>query len=424
MKFGFSILALNVALAGAVAPAAMAQSSKDNQFFRHRFIAVTERAQPEYDPQPLHAGAFLINSSLAVGAAYNDNIYAQKNKTGDTILNLTPRVNVKSNWSSNEVNAGVLVDYRKYLDNDSESVTDYSGHVGGRLDVTRDFSVGGTATAGRLSESRYAPSAIGNAAEPVRYDQYGGLVNANYHVNRILLAGDVSVTKADYDNVALVGGGVLNQNFRDATTTDYGGRASYAVSPDVAVFLQARHTDVNYRVSSVPDRDSTRNFYQVGTNFELAAPFRGDIAVGYLDSKKASGGSFSGLAVDGNVQWFPTEITTVTLNARRTVFDPGLLTSSIAFDTSVGVRVDHELRRNIVLFGNLGYDKLDYKDIDRKDDITTFGAGVDYKLNRRAWFEFAYTLRDQDTKGASGPLNPLGPVFTQNIVSATLRLFP
>jgi hypothetical protein len=430
MKFGFSILALNVALAAAAAPAAMAQSSKDNPFFRHRFTAVTERPQPEFDPLPIHAGSFLVNANLGVAALYNDNIYARRNnKTSDGILDLTPQVDAVTNWSSNALNAGVAADNKSYLDNDTENVFNYRGYLGGRLDVTRTFSLSAQLNGGRFSEDRYAASDIGNIAKPIRFDRTGGYINANYRFNRILLDGTVDVTKYDYSDAYTIAGpttpsAVVDEDFRDATVTTYSGRASYAVSPDVAGYVQLRHEDVDYRVapaSPLLDRNATRDFYQVGANFELAAPFRGDIAVGYLTSKQKSGRDSNGLAVNGRLQWFPTEITTVSFTAERSVFDPGLLLSSSAFDTSVGVRVDHELRRNIVLFGDLRYGQQDFQDIDRKDDILSFSTGVGYKLNLNARLEFAYSLRDQSTNGSS--IYP-GPDFTQNIVSVALRLFP
>jgi hypothetical protein len=459
MKFGFSVLALNVALAGAIAPQAMAQSSRDNPFFRHRFIAVTERPQPDFDQVPLHAGAFLINSQLGLGATYDDNIFATRNKEGDTILSVRPQVDVTTNWSSNALNAGFMVDDRHFLDNDTENTTAYSGYLGGRLDVTRAFSINGQLNGGRFFENRYAPSSVNAQAKPVHFEQVGGVVSANYEFNRFQIQGTIDVTDQDFADAFSIGSTttpsfIIDEDFRDNTTTNYGGRVSYAISPDIAVFVQAKHGVVEY--DSAKSRNSTRNFYQVGANFELAAPFRGDIAAGYMETKQKGGldttvtpaamvpkSSFDGLALDGRLQWFPTQITTLTLTGKRSVFDPGLqpvanpaaatdptapaflYNSSVAFDTSVGLRVDHELRRNILLFGELSYEQQDFKGLDREDDITVFSTGVGYKLNRRAHLEFAYTLRDQDSSLGSNALVPLyGPNFNENIVSATLRLFP
>jgi hypothetical protein len=87
MKKSFSTLALSVGLVGALAPAALAQQGDpDNQFVRNRFTAVQDRQQVEFDPESVRVGSFLVASSLAGTARYNDNIFVQPgNTTGDTI---------------------------------------------------------------------------------------------------------------------------------------------------------------------------------------------------------------------------------------------------------------------------------------------------------------------------------------------------
>lgn len=427
MKLGISIIALNVALVGVAAPAAFAQKwtgKTDNPFYRSRYVGVTERQQPAYDPLPMHVGAFDLRSSLGLGAAYNDNIFATENNTvSDTILNITPRADLTSNWSSNAIGAGFMVNRQEYLDNDSESVTDYNAYLDGRLDVTRALSLGARVDGGKYSESRYAPSGTYNPTKPVRFDQFGETVNARYRFSRIQLDGDVGQTRYNYDNppTILPGNipGILDQGYRDRVDTNYHARASYAISPSIAVYLQGRYTDLNYGKS--PTRDSNRTFYQLGTNFELAAPFRGDIAIGYVKENQDLAGApdTSGLSVDGRLQWFVTQITNITFTGERTVFDPGLLNSSVAFNSNFGVHVDHELRRNIILFGDVGYGQLDFQDIDRKDKVTTFGVGAGYKVNRHARLDLAYTLRNQDSTGVDRDRS-----FDQNIVSLALKLYP
>ncbi len=372
----------------------------------------------------MHLGAFDLRSSLALGAAYNDNIFAtQNNAVSDTIFDITPTIDLASNWSSNAVGAGITATRQEYLDNGSESVTDYNAYLNGRLDVTRAFSVGARVEGGKFSESRYAPSGAYNPIEPVRYDSFGETVNARYRFSRIQLDGDVGQTRYNYDNppTILPGNipGILDQGYRDRVDTDYHARASYALSPSVAVFLQGRYTDLSY--GKAPTRDANRTSYQIGTNFELAAPFRGDIAIGYVTENRDLAGApdTSGLSVDGRLQWFVTEITNITFTGQRTVFDPGLVNSSVAFNTTFGVHVDHELRRNIVLFGDAGYGVQDFQDIDRKDNITTFGVGAGYKVNRHARLDLGYTLRNQDLSGAMHDRS-----FDQNIVSLTLKLYP
>src|SRR5689334_23091975 len=103
MKIGFKHIVLSTALASLAAPVAMAQSA-DNPFLRGRYVAVDQRHQNEFDPEPLHAGAFDIISSLGVSADYNDNIFAQSsNQDDDTIICIRPELEARSTWSSHEL---------------------------------------------------------------------------------------------------------------------------------------------------------------------------------------------------------------------------------------------------------------------------------------------------------------------------------
>ncbi len=425
------------------APAAIAQDN-GNPFLRGRYIAVPERPQPEFDPVPVRAGAFQLDSSLGVGAEYNDNIYAQDiNPTEDTILTFNPRVDARSTWSTHALGAGVNVDHREYSEESGESVTDTTAYINGRLDVTRNANLGGRIFGGRLSEQRYAPSAANNAAEPARYDRIGFEGTGSIRRDRIQLEAMVASIEDDYDSVALIpdpanpgGPTSFNLDFRDVTETYFNTRASYAVSPDMAFFVQGRVTELDYDQpvdSAGLNRDASRVNGQVGASFELAAPFRGDIAVGYITENKYDSAleNTDGLSMNANLLWFPTQLTTLTFSGVRTIYDPGLSGSSSAVLTNLGVRADHELRRNLLAFGTLNTSTTDYKGgvpgatpgslvpIDREDDVFSAGAGLGFKLNRNARINATYTFRTQDSSGADSDRD-----FDQNIFSVELRIYP
>lgn len=422
MKIGFQQFALSTALAAMAVPAAMAQSTGDNPFLRGRYTAVTERQQPEFDPEVVRAGAFEIRSSLGLSADYNDNIFASEtNEKSDTIIHIRPQADARSNWSSHELNAGVSVDRRQYGSNGSEDVTDYNAYVGGRLDVLRSFSFNGRVNGAHVTEERYEPASA-TSIEPAQYNVLGANIGASYQRDRFQLQGTVGTREEDFDSAF---------NFRDVTDTFYHGRAAYAVSPDVAFFLQGRHDDLDYDqpgTTPTPSRDGTRTTMQLGASFELSAPFRGEIAVGSVQDDKESRTDTDGLSVDGQLMWFPTQLTTVTFNANRGVFDPGLPTSATATRTNLGVHVDHELLRNVVLFGTAGFGKYEFEGtvvgpparaFDREDKFTdvTFGAG--YKLNKHARLDVSYRLHSQDSSGLDADRD-----LDQNIFSIGIKLYP
>lgn len=412
MKFGLKRLLVTTALVAISAAPAFAQST-DNPFLRGRYTAVTERDQPEFDPEPVRVSSFDVDASLGVSAAYNDNIFATPvNETGDTILRAQPEVVARSNWSNNELVAGASVDHKEYLDNGDESATDYDLFATGRLDVTRNFSVSLGGNAGHRTEERYEAASFG-VNERASYDYTGAFLRGFYRMDRFQLQATVGVSDDSFDQA-------IQAAIRDNTTTYVDGRVSYAISPDLAVFVQARRAELDYSDNT---RDGTRTTIDAGVNFELAAPFRGEIAVGSFKEERDTPafGNTDGLNVAANVQWFPTQLTTVTLQANRGVTDTGLLTAPSAVNTAYGVRVDHELYRNILLFGRLRHETNEYQGaaIDREDKALIAGLGAAWKLNKHMRIETEYTYRSQDSSGLNA-----GPNLDQNVISVGLRLFP
>lgn len=410
MKPTFKHLLLTTAISAVAAPIATAQ---ENPFLRGRYVDVTERAQPEFDPPPVRAGAFLVTSSLGVSAEHNDNVFAvPSNEEGDTIFRVTPRLEARSDWTVHEIAAGGWINHREHVDFDSENTTDYNLFASGRIDVSRDFQVRLGGDLSHFTEDRYAAASF-SASEPASFDRRSVFAQALYRNDRIQVEGRVGALTDEYDQAgqALI---------RDNDTTYVNGRVSYAVSPDVAVFVQARRSELDYTDNN---RDGTQTTIDAGVNFELGAPFRGEIAVGNVtdDRDNPNVGNVDGLSVSGNLKWFPTELTTFTFLANRGVIDPGLATSATAIYTAYGVRVDHELLRNVLLFGNLRQETSEYEGtgIDREDDALSIAVGGAYKMNRNMHLEFQLSTRSQDSSGLSA-----GPDVDVNVVSAGIRFFP
>jgi hypothetical protein len=418
MKFGFKQIVLSTVFAGLSVPAAFAQSPA-NPFDRGRYVAVTERSQADFDPGPVRAGSFDIWASLGLEAAYNDNIFAESdNPDDDTVIHVRPEVEARSNWTSHALTAGVRVDQREYVANNDETSTDYNLYANGRLDVQRSFALTGNVLVGHTTEERYEPGNTGS--EPTQYETLGAGVGARYRTDRIQIEGTVSTTDRDFNT---------ESDFRDMTENAFFGRASYAFSPDVAVFVQGRHSEQDYDQPGTltdPNRDGSRNNVQVGVSFELQAPFRGEIAVGSVNDEKddPQWADVDGLSVDGRLLWFPTQLTTVTFNGNQGVTDPGIIDVASAERMNYGVRVDHELRRNIIIFGSASFTKYEYEStptnpIDGNDEYADYEIGFAYKINRRMHAEFSYRLHNQNES-----IDPTRESFDQNIISAGLKFYP
>jgi hypothetical protein len=136
--------------------------------------------------------------------------------------------------------------------------------------------------------------------------------------------------------------------------------------------------------------------------------------LGYLDQRYVSPlfKPITGLSAKGQVEWFPTQLTTVTLTGSRAVGDSGVINSAGYLTTNGGIQVDHELLRNLILSANatIGHDQ--YVGVDRTDDHRGVGASANWLLNRRLGLTFAYAYINQKSSGVDK-----GPSFGDNRIT-------
>ena len=405
----------------AISASAFTAQAQDSFFDRNRYVSVTERPQPEFDPVPVRLGGFEVRPRLRVGAGYRSNLFASTtDETGDSFAVLAPSVDLLSTWSRHEFGASLAAEHTEYVDTGSESATDLFARAFGGLDVTSSFGLVGAVLAEHTNEPRASVASDPAAAEPVEVDRFGGEAGVNYEQGRVRLRGRLSADTYDFSDVSLNGGGTLDQDFRDRDEMTGSVRVSYAPQRDWSVFAEGSVTSRDYDTPASPgqrNRDSEGTIVRVGTNFELPILIRGDIAVGYhqFEYDDPTAEDVSGLSVEGNASWFVTQLTTVSANASRRVIDPGIQSTAAATQTALGVNVDHELRRNWLVNAGVDFTNFDFENVDRTDDRLEFEVGSLWKFNRNASARLSYRFADQDSNVRS---------FTDNRVMATLILTP
>jgi hypothetical protein len=86
----------------------------------------------------------------------------------------------------------------------------------------------------------------------------------------------------------------------------------------------------------------------------------------------------------------------------------------------LGARVDHELRRNIILSAYGTTFDYEYQENDREDQTFELGAIATYKMNKRVHWDAFVRNRDRDVSG----LSVIGdPSYGITSVGVGLRLF-
>lgn len=409
--------------------AASAQAQQD-YFSRDKYEAVADRAQPDYDPVAKRAGSFLLRPEAELGVMSVSNAFASsQDEVSDVIVRLGAKVRADSDWSRNRVSLFASSYRNEYLDNQGTSNSSSLIGAEGRIDATGKAWIAPRASYGWLSESRQDYVASFGTKKPIELERLDTGVDAHYQTGRIRAVAGIGLLQEDYKDAELLGSSIkVDQDFRDRTYTRLRGRLDYGVTPNVAVFGQAVAYQADYDDEVVIDgvarnRDSDGYILSAGVDFETQALLRGQVGVGLFNDrqKDAFFADKDGLSVDGRVTWFASQLTNVTVSAGRRTVDLGLRESASAVQTSFGLELDHELRRNILLRLSGRLLNEDYDDIDRQDEVSEFGFLTLYKLNRHMHLDGFVRHVSRDVSGTAAAT---GRTYDNTIIGVSLRLYP
>lgn len=391
-----------------------------SQFKRDKNISVRQRPRPDYEASGQKAGGFTVYPRVTVDLEHNDNIYAvAAGKIDDNVWRVKPEVAVRSDWSRNALGFFAGGNVIRYGNEKTENAEEYTVSANGRLDMTRGSNISGSAQYQHLIEPRSAITAgtpAGATPKPVEYNLTTTNLTAVKEFNRLRLTGRLDDKDFNYQDQ----GAAFNQNTRDRNELSYGAKAEYAVSPDTAVYATATGNKKSYDLSGPTDRSSDGYVVGVGANFEASDLVRGDLQVGYMKQSydlSATYKSISGFNAAGRLEWFPTQITTISMNGSRSIEESTAPGSAGFIANTVGASVDHELLRNVLLSANYNRGKDNYKGVDRTDKRDNFAATATYLMNRRVGLFLTYSYLKQQSSGAAKASS-----FTDNKLTASVAL--
>jgi hypothetical protein len=331
----------------------------------------------------IRLGPAIVYPTLAVSMMYDDNIFASNaNKKGSFGTMISPSVRAELRpRGGHVVGLTYSADIVRFADSEADNYTVQQLRADGRLIFT---------TRARLAlDAHYIESVDrrGTTDRPVgiepdkweakglsgiftygapgargRIDLEGGYRDLTYKTNRQFTA--------PFDhNTAYVGGAFY-----------------WRFMPKTSLLFQARHTNIDYDQS---DLSSQERFLAVGVTWEATAQTTGLFRIGHLRKEFDAPGrdTFGGLSWEGSVRWSPrtysvVEFTTAQHTSESTGFGDYTL-SRVAFATWT-----HNWTSRIQSAARVGYRNDDYRgaDVDRDEDTTTFGAGLQYQFRR--WLRF------------------------------------
>jgi len=367
--------------------------------------SVFQRPRPDYDPNGLRFGNWVLNPEITIQSAYDDNVFDEDSHThDDVIFTATPAFRVQSDWNVHMLGAEGFVTGEKHVNETGEDAVEGNGTVFGRLDITSDDTLFGSAGYSHLVDPRSDPENQGN--ERTEYNLWEGRTGYIHQFARINLRIDGSAQRYDYIN--------KGDQDRDRNQVNIGARVEYALSPRVTPFVETGFQDQNFDAAiddTGVDRDNKQVSVGIGARVLITDVLQGELAVGVEHTVFDQQGfdDVTTPRVSGLLTWNITELTSLILRARRTEDPTTQVGSSTKAVTGVSARAEHELLRDLLIFGQVGYRNDDYENIGRNDNTYLGSVGGEYLLNQNfsIFGEYDFELRDSNIPGDD---------FTDNVV--------
>ena len=369
--------------------------------------AMPVAAHPQdYKPLGIRAGAFMLHPGVSLAAQYTDNaLYANDGLQSDTIYHVRPYITGQSTWSRHAFNVRLAADIARYADLKERDYEDYFLGVGGRIDVKNRSAFSYSLDYMNLHEglnNRESEQGV----EPTRYDVYGASVGYDHTFNRLSLGARYSWGRFDYEDVVGFDGEIIDNQDRDRATQSFTLKAGYQFWVDKQLFISYTGSQTSF------DQQYDRNGYDRsgsgytvngGIRFSVTGRLNGSISASYYSRDyddprlpSTSGWMLGGAGTFG-LQFTPSDITTVYASVSSGVQETSDANSTSYLNTTLSLRVDHELTRSIQLNGFVAYGISDYQPIDptaenlrTKDNTLRWGLGLNWFINRHIYLNASY----------------------------------
>jgi hypothetical protein len=368
-----------------------------------------------------YAGSFLIKSAVELSGGYDTNPGRLNVPKGMPFWVVAPEFLAVSDWDRHALVADLRGSFTGYGNSLPPTIDDavspaptnidrpdFTGHIDGRLDVSRDTHLTSELRLRVSTDNPGSPNIQAGLANYPIYTTLGGSLGIDQGFNRLDVAIGGTVDRTVYQDSTLTDGTTSTND--DRNFNQYGGigRVSYELTPGMKPFVEV---EGDSRVHDLPldrngfARDSSGGYAKAGTSFEFSRLLTGEISIGYAERSYADPrlDRLQGLLTAASLTWTATSLTTVKFYSTTSIDETTLPGTSGVLTHLYTVEVDHDFRRWLTAIGKFTYGTLDYQGDGRSDTIYSIEGDVIYKLTRNLWIKG--TLRrdilDSNIAGAS-----------------------
>lgn len=299
---------------------------RESSLFAAALLALTCSAHAQEAPSSFNAMGFSIKPLLTVTSEYNDNIYTEDaGEEADVITKIKPEVTIESTGSPNTVAFRAGLTQALYAGDSNNNYLNYNAGVKthAKLGETLDWDAALDYRHMHAARGDDQADPTADASEPLPYN----IARANTSITKTAGALEVQprigFTQYDYDSVRRNNGTLIDQEGRDRMEYMAGGRASYDIEKNIAVFAQLEYTPIVYDRNDANARNSDGGSVLLGFKYEPSKEFAAEIATGRMQRNydRAIFEDISAMDAQAKLEWTFAPDTTLQASLKRSIAD-------------------------------------------------------------------------------------------------------
>jgi hypothetical protein len=362
---------------------------------------VKNRQQPGYEPVGIRSGSWLFSPALISGGFFDSNVFSSNtNKRSDIAAVFEPSLRANTLWDRHGIDLRLDAQSTVYNQNPGLDQTNASLKGNAWFDIAHDMAVLTNFQAAHLNEAVGSLVSPANAVQPTPYDLLSGDVSLRKEFNRLTTSIGFRTDSYTYGSTRAQNGTIIDQSSRDGQIYSVHSRIDYAFSQTLGWFTSVEGNERNIRGTPGQTLDSQGFRALSGVRVDFTNLITGEFGAGYEQQRFVDPtiGTIEGPTYRARLTWRPTRLLDVHLNAEQLVTETADTSSVGVLADAVQLGADYELRRNVILSVNGGYETDQFFGQVRKDKVITTDSRIKYLLSRFGSVSLyhQYTNRNSD----------------------------
>lgn len=349
-------------------------------------------------------GSFIVETDLELNTTFDDNILlTENNEVSDIVYQVAPLVGISSDWERHEVRMGGVLRSHFYNENTSENYENWNLTLDGDLDITDNWQL----TLGTVREQAHTTrlTVLETIQDPrVRIEKKLYRADLKFKKDVLPYNGRVSVESRNLDYYPTA---AQNTNSFDRTETMLDMQVTYALDPDLMLYVQPTFTDIAYDHTGNNGETKDAFIYEFLTGVEVKREglWRANVGLGLTRITRESNTirDQNGSLMIASFLWTPLPhfSANTTFFRQLQIVDHTLSLNMV--QTGIKARLRYLMTDNVLLQMRGGFDNIEFEGTRRKDNNMYAALGGEYILNEhlRLMSEYRFISRDSSVAGES-----------------------